>query len=246
MQQWRVVRGSSRRNGWLTALCVLTGIGLALALGQCRLGRQHEMTRAVVVAGAGETPVTVNHAAFLRWMQAKPERAAQVAAFERYLAAEGLAEIVPPWTLLRAEAKRSAQCHAEPFVLPPRALWPHIRPALRIVRARVIPAIGRVDVASTYRDPSLNGCAGGAGQSRHMQFAAIDLEPRAQPDVRSSFTRLCAAWRRYGPAEAWGLGAYYDPAHPTWSARGRFHVDGTGWRTWGFSKHSASSGCHVV
>ncbi|MEQ1687473.1 MAG: D-Ala-D-Ala carboxypeptidase family metallohydrolase [Sphingopyxis sp.] len=191
------------------------------------------------------TMADVSRPAFDRWVAAGgDDRSEAVAAFEHYIADAGYADMIAPWTMLRAERKRSVLCRAEPFIMPPRRLWPNILPALKLVRERVVPAIGAVEVASAFRGPALNDCAGGAGQSRHMTFSALDLEPKDQLDSTASFTILCRAWRQAGASSHWGLGAYYDPDHPSWNRAGRFHVDGTGWRTWGFSKHRASSGCN--
>ncbi|MEQ1510634.1 MAG: D-Ala-D-Ala carboxypeptidase family metallohydrolase [Sphingopyxis sp.] len=193
------------------------------------------------------TTADVSRPAFDRWVAAGgDERSEAVAAFEQFIADAGYADMTPPWTLLRAERKRSMLCRAAPFIMPPRRTWPNILPALKLVRERVVPAVGAVEVASAFRGPALNDCSGGAGQSRHMTFSALDLEPKDQPDATASFTLLCRAWRRAGSASRWGLGAYYDPDHPRWNRAGRFHVDGTGWRTWGFSKRRASSGCNTL
>lgn len=190
--------------------------------------------------------VATDRDAFDAWLAAKPGRAREFAAFEAYIVREGFADLLPAWTLLRANANKSARCNAEPFVLPPRVLWRNILPALRIVREQAIPAVGRVTVASAYRDPALNACSRGARQSRHLSFSALDLIPHDQPDAPTSFGKLCAAWRKAGGASRWGLGAYYDPTKPEQNRIGRFHVDGTGWRTWGFSYGRASSGCNAL
>ena len=180
------------------------------------------------------------------WLAAEPDRAREFAQFEAFIAREGFADLLPAWTLLRANANKSARCNADPFVLPPRALWRNILPALRLVRAEVIPAIGPVAVASAFRDPTLNACSRGATQSRHLTFHALDLVPVMQPPAPDHFVKLCAAWRAAGTESRWGLGAYQDPAKPEQNAVGRFHVDGTGWRTWGFSYGRASSRCNAA
>lgn len=198
-----------------------------------------------VLAGArSPIPLEARRAAFDRWRAEDPARRREFDAFERYLAASDVADVVPAWTLLRANATKSARCRAEAFVIPPRRLWPNILPALRLTRERIIPAIGRVEVYSAFRDPALNSCSRGAGRSRHMSFHALDLVPLDQPDARRSFTRLCAAWRAAGAGSRWGFGGYLDLDRPKENRIGRFHVDGTGWRTWGFSYSRASSICN--
>ncbi|QJQ32698.1 hypothetical protein GV829_09785 [Sphingomonas lacunae] len=117
---------------------------------------------------------------------------------------------------------------------------------MKLVKEEAIPAVGRVEVASAFRLEALNACSKGASNSRHLTFAALDLIPLDQPDTVTSFTKLCARWRQAGARSKWGLGAYYDPAKPQHNQVARFHVDGTGWRTWGFSYGRASSGCNSL
>ncbi len=191
-------------------------------------------------------PVSAGREAFDRWLAADPSRAAEFAEFEDYVAAQGYADLLPAWTLLRANASKTGRCNADAFVLPPRRLWRNIVPALRLVREQVVPAIGRVAVASAFRDPALNACSRGARRSRHLGFAALDLIPLDQPDAPTSFRKLCAAWRAAGARSRWGFGAYYDPERTRHNRVARFHVDGTGWRTWGFSYGRASSGCNSL
>lgn len=185
-----------------------------------------------------------SRAQFDAWLALDPARAQQFVEFDAYLAAAGLSSVVPTWTLLRADARRTATCRADRFVLPPRRFWPNILPALRLVRDKVVPVVGRVEVASTYRDPTLNACSRGARGSRHLSFSALDIIPLDQPDAVTSFRKLCAAWRAAGPSSRWGLGGYLDLGRPQQNRSGRFHVDGTGWRTWGFSYTRASSICN--
>lgn len=183
---------------------------------------------------------------FDAWLAAGPGRARAFADFEAFIAREGFAGLFPAWTLLRANASNTIRCPVEPFILPPRRHWRNILPALRLVREQVIPAIGRVQVASAYRDPAANDCSRGARGSRHLTFHALDLVPVMQPPPPDHFAKLCAAWRTAGRGSRWGFGAYHDPAKPNQNTVGRFHVDGTGWRTWGFSYTRASSRCNAV
>jgi hypothetical protein len=198
-----------------------------------------EVGRNAPEAGFGEAEA-------MDWLRGAPGRRAAFEELSASLERAGVGDVVPPWKLLRTNPQRLARCGGEPFMLPPRAQWGNIVPALRLVRDRVIPVVGRVDVASVQRDPELNDCSGGAPASRHLSFSAIDLVPLETADARDAFTRLCAAWRRAGPRSGWGLGAYFDLNRPTENRRARFHVDGTGWRTWGFSRRGESSGCHQL
>lgn len=193
-----------------------------------------------------QTERAYGEAEAMRWVNAVPERQAGFAALAASLERAGVGDVVPVWALLRTNPQVLARCGGPAFMLPPREQWANIVPALRLVRDRVIPAVGAVEVASAQRDAALNQCSGGARGSRHLIFAAVDLVPLETRDARDAFTRLCAAWRAAGPQSGWGLGAYFDPTRPAQNSRARFHVDGTGWRTWGFSRSGESSGCHQL
>jgi Peptidase M15 len=229
----------------LIAFAVLVGVGAYVALigiptGWSIGGREPGRIWQVDVSPLD----AVRREEFDAWLAAEPGRAREFAGFEAFIAREGFADLLPAWTLLRANANKSARCSADPFVLPPRALWRNILPALRLVRDKVIPAVGPVVVASAFRDPALNVCSGGAAQSRHLSFHALDLIPVMRPPTPDHFAKLCAAWRAAGRGSRWGLGAYHDPAKPNQNEVGRFHVDGAGWRTWGFDYTRTSSRCN--
>jgi hypothetical protein len=201
--------------------------------------KAEEIGRNAPEAGFGEAEA-------MDWLGAAPGRRIAFEQLSASLTRAGVGDVVPPWKLLRTNPQVLARCGGEPFLLPPRTQWGNIVPALRLVRDQVIPVVGRVDVASVTRDPALNECSGGANGSRHLSFSAIDLVPLETADARDTFTRLCTAWRRAGPGSRWGLGAYFDVSRPLQNRRARFHVDGTGWRTWGFSRRVESSGCHQL
>lgn len=82
----------------------------------------------------------------------------------------------------------------------------------------------------------------GAAASKHMAFAALDLATVDRQRDAAFFASLCAMQARAGPASRLGLGTYFDPADPDRS-RGRFHIDGEGFRNWGFDYTSRSSPC---
>jgi hypothetical protein len=156
------------------------------------------------------------------WYLSLPTRAVQVRAFNAYLAAWQVAGIVPTWQLFRT-ATSWQKCAGQPFEIPPTSDWPHIVQTLRYVRDYVIPAVGPVEPVSGYRNPVLNLCAGGAPESAHKHYSAIDLVP-LRPTSRESLMRtLCAVHGRRGPDYEVGLGFY---------AFLRFHVDTTRYRRW--------------
>lgn len=157
------------------------------------------------------------------WYLAAPWHAAQVKSFNDYLAAGGVAGVVPTWQLLRT-ATSWKDCASEPFEVPPTSEWPHMVQTLRYIRDQVIPTLGPVEPVSVYRNPTLNVCAGGAVESAHKTYSAIDMVP-LKPITREDLERkLCALHIAEGGRYAVGLGFY---------AFLRFHIDTTKYRRWG-------------
>jgi len=156
------------------------------------------------------------------WYLAMPARAIQVKAFNDYLTAWRVAGILPTWQLFRT-ATAWEKCGGQPFEIPPTPEWPHIVQTLRYIHDYVVPAIGPVEAVSAYRNPLLNQCAGGAPESAHKHFSAIDLVP-LRPTTREDLMKtLCTMHSRRGPDYQVGLGFY---------AFLRFHVDTTKFRRW--------------
>lgn len=163
---------------------------------------------------------------FARW---RTGHAAEVEAFESFLAYEKVADVVPTYQLLRS-ASMWKECKAEPFEIPPASYWPMVRDVLLLLRElRDQQVLASVEVVSAYRDPRLNRCAGGAPGSSHQRFA-IDIAPLDDETGQ----RLCAFWRQQGQGWSMGMSRY-----PT----GRIHIDRTGYRTWGASHKRGSSYC---
>ena len=156
------------------------------------------------------------------WYLAAPGRAAQVKSFNDYLLGAQVGGVVPTWQLLRTATSWQA-CGAQPFEVPPTEDWPHIINTLRYIRDYVIPVLGPVEPVSAYRNPSLNVCAGGAPESAHKLYSAIDMVP-LRPITREAMMRtLCGDHSTHGEAYHAGLGFY---------AFMRFHVDSTKFRRW--------------
>lgn len=146
----------------------------------------------------------------------------QVKAFNDYLVQWEVGGIVPTWQLLRT-ATSWQRCGAQPFEVPPISEWPHIVQTLRYIHDYVVPTVGRVEAVSGYRNPALNVCAGGAPESAHKHYSAIDLVP-LEPITREKLMHeLCAVHARRGSDYGAGLGFY---------AFLRFHVDTTKFRRW--------------
>jgi hypothetical protein len=156
------------------------------------------------------------------WYLAMPARAAQVKSFNDYLVGAQVGGVVPTWQLFRT-ATSWKDCGAQPFEIPPTEEWPHIVDTLRYIRDYVIPALGPVEPVSVYRNPVLNVCAGGAPESAHKLYSAIDMVP-LRPIAREAMMRtLCVDHSSHGEAYHAGLGFY---------AYMRFHVDSTKFRRW--------------
>ncbi len=180
-------------------------------------------TAAYVTAGQDEL-------GYRSWFMASPRHSYAVQRFNHYLVTYGVGGIVPTWQLLRT-ASSWQRCGAQPFEVPPVHEWPNVVQTLRYVRDFVIQAVGPVEPVSAYRNPVLNACAGGAPESAHKHYSAIDLVP-LRPTSRHDLMRtLCAVHARRGPDYGVGLGFY---------AFLRFHVDTTRYRRWGADPGSAA------
>jgi hypothetical protein len=167
---------------------------------------------------------------YRNWYVATPAHATSVKAFNDYLVQYEVGGVFPTWQLLRT-ATSWQRCGGQPFEVPPTSEWPHIVQTLRYVRDYVIPAVGPVEPVSGYRNPTLNACAGGAPESAHKHYSAIDMVPLT-PTTREQMMRtLCRVQARRGLDYQVGLGFY---------AFLRFHVDTTKYRRWNMDPAVAS------
>lgn len=173
-------------------------------------------------------------AAFNAWLASSPANRRALAAFRDHLAREGVADVVPLWQLVRTSSSWEG-CGADPFEVAPADKWDHIVRTLKFVRDEVVPAIGRVEPLSAYRNAELNACSAGAPKSAHRHFHALDLTPVDPGVSRAEMVRaICAAHARHGRAYQAGLGFYSGK---------RFHVDSSGYRKWGPNGRGATSPC---
>jgi hypothetical protein len=198
----------------------------------------------IVLAAGGEAPPPetpraderiegASRFAFQFWLAFRPARAAEVNAFSSFLTDHGVGGVFPVHQILRSESSWR-RCSGEPFAMPPRDLWPNIVETLKFIRNRVIPETGPLEVVSGYRMPDANRCAGGASQSAHVGFWALDMVPATRIDRDEMIARLCAVHARHGPAANVGLGFYGGM---------RFHVDTRRFRRWGADRSGGSSPC---
>lgn len=88
---------------------------------------------------------------------------------------------------------------------PPRHQWENIVPTLRIVD-ELRASFGKPCVLlSSYRSPAYNRAVGGASQSQHVEFTALDIRVQGVSPQRV-YDRLLQ-WRREGRFRG-GLGLY--------------------------------------
>ena len=107
------------------------------------------------------------------------------------------------------------------------------------------PRFGAIAAAAAAALPPLALFGLGLG-SLLAGFRALDLVAQEQMTNRELFGRLCRFHRELGARYKMGLGAYFDVEREGRNRYGRFHVDVSGYRSWGFSQRSASSGCRAV
>ena len=190
------------------------------------------------------TPIVdpTSEAAFDAWVDESPQRRAEFAGLQAFLINRDVADIVPAWQLTRIDLHYAQRCDLPVFRIPPQDLWENVVPALRLVRDEVVPAVGPVQVLSSFRTSELNRCAGGASGSNHLRFEALDLATAPRRNGLRLYEKLCEMHDIAGPGSAMGLGAYYDFADPSFGG-GRFHIDASGYRDWGRGYTSARSPC---
>ncbi len=169
------------------------------------------------------------------WVR-NPDNAAALAAYSDYLYRAGVGDVVPIWQLART-ASQWSDCGQPPYEVPPVETWPNIVNTLRFVRDQVIPAVGEVEVVSSYRNPVLNKCAGGSSKSVHMLNTAVDLTPIYFYSRSDLMSRLCTIHARAGRTASAGLGFYVGL---------RFHIDTWKYRAWGISAAEGGNQCAIA
>lgn len=193
-------------------------------LARAALGGDLLVSDALLEVGLGAVayePLRQDEAGFARWVGEAPGRAGEVDRFEAFLTAQGVAGVLPTHQMLRT-ATDWRECGA-PFAVPPEPYWANVAGALRLVRDRVRPRLGQVEAKSGYREDWLNLCAGGAGQSAHREFWALDLTPLAPLTRPELMARLCPVYALEGEGLNLGLGFYGGV---------RFHIDAQRKRLW--------------
>lgn len=189
-----------------------------------------------LAAPAQEAADGQDKADYLAWLARDPAARAQVLGFKQFLAHDGLDEVLPTWQILRT-ASMWRECNGPRFEVAPIAEWPHITRTLRFIRNHVVPVVGEVQAMSGFRNEALNQCSGGAKESAHRHYYALDLVP-LRPIGREGLIRsICAIHNFRGREYDIGLGFYTGV---------RFHVDSKGYRRWGADGKGATSPCGPI
>lgn len=174
-----------------------------------------------------------DEAAYDNLLARDPAMRARVLGFESFLKGQGLNGVLPTWQLTRT-ASDYEKCAGPAFEVAPIEEWQHIAATLRFIQKHVEPVIGDVEAKSGYRNPELNACAGGARESAHRRFFALDLVP-VRDIARAGLIRsICAIHAFRGQGYEIGLGFYQGV---------RFHIDSKGFRKWGPNGKGATSPC---
>lgn len=172
-------------------------------------------------------------AAYDNWLARDPSARARVGGFESFLKGQELHGVLPTWQLTRT-ASDYRKCDGPGFEVAPIEEWQHIADTLRFIQRHVEPVIGDVEAMSGYRNPELNACAGGAKESAHRRFFALDLVPVRDLGRAGLIRSICAIHGFRGRGYDIGLGFYSGL---------RFHLDSKGFRRWGPNGKGATSPC---
>jgi hypothetical protein len=193
---------------------------------------------AFMLGSPGQLPPDVpgqEKADYHAWLARDPGARAELLAFKQFLEMRQVEEVVPTWQLVRT-ASMWRECNGPRFEVAPFTEWNNVANTLQFVKQHVEPVIGEVEVMSGYRNAELNACSGGARESAHRRFFALDLMP-IEPISRDGMIRsLCSIHRFRGAQHNTGLGFYTGM---------RFHVDSKGFRKWGSNGKSATSPCNA-
>jgi hypothetical protein len=135
------------------------------------------------------------------------------AAFIAYVGSLGLKHF-KPYELLVMGSRHSdpdSPCRGK-NTRPPRKLWENIGPTIKVLdqlRARLGAPIRILNV---YRSPAYNACIGGAPQSEHMNFRAVDFmaEGNSRP---ADWARLLRSMRDDEGLFHGGVGLYSSFVH---------------------------------
>ncbi len=96
--------------------------------------------------------------------------------------------------------------------VPPKELWGNIIETLCFLEGMRI-LFGPIMVYSGYRTPEYNKAVGGAKNSQHMLFRAIDSAPVKHSLLRDYEREIHKAWLQDGRKRLMGIGGYKSFVH---------------------------------
>ena len=186
-------------------------------------------------------PAKVEPASYRQWLQ-QDDHYARVREYEKFLARNNVAHIIPSFELLRT-ARDWQKCGRSEYAVPNQELWKNALPTLRVFKYLIAAKIlTDFEVTSVYRDLPLNQCAGGAGSSKHLFNSAIDFrigpanpQPQDYAFIEQTKFKLCQFWAQHGQSLKLGVGLY---------SSGQIHIDTQGFRSWGPDLTWKSSMCN--
>lgn len=177
--------------------------------------------------------VIFSNEAYEIWLHQSPNRIEAKNKFERFLLRNQVFGVLPTYQILRS-ASMAKECNESAFEIPPNKYWSNIVTTLKFIKTHIEPEIGELEAVSGYRNPVLNVCAGGAKNSAHAKYFALDLVPKTDIKREELIGRVCHVHSKFGPKYGIGLGFY---------SFTRFHIDSKSFRRWGKDGRSVTSPC---
>lgn len=171
--------------------------------------------------------------AYQIWLNQSPQRIDAKNKFERFLLRNQVFGVLPTYQILRS-ASMAKECNESAFDIPPNKYWPNIVKTLKFIKTYIEPEIGELEAVSGYRNPVLNQCAGGAKNSAHAKYFALDLIPITDIKREELIGRVCQIHTKFGKNFDIGLGFY---------SYTRFHIDAKSYRRWGKDGRGKTSPC---
>lgn len=134
-----------------------------------------------------------------------------MARYEAFIRDLGLRHFSPAEFLFPGNSNAPGGPCAGRNTLPPESLWDNIAKTARMldeIRARLQ---APVRILSCYRSPAYNGCVGGARNSLHGKFNAVDW--RCEAGTAADWHRVAQEVRRANLEFAGGIGRYQSFCH---------------------------------
>lgn len=183
-----------------------------------------------VLTPAANADISREEIKFLEWYSKQDQKV--INSYVNYVNS-CLENKINPIDLFIDRHEDAEECNKEIFVVPPKSMWPQIVLPIKLLRYLSDSGIvGEHIILSTFRTDEINRCIGGAKHSKHLNNAAVDF--RITSSYEETEKALCSFWRKSGRKYNMGLGAYGD---------GFYHIDRSGYRTWGSSYSGSSSMC---